>query len=573
MTETRQHPGQTGILAGALLCFALLYMPWGWLLHTGISVQEHAGWALAGLLCLLAACLPDIRLHRDWFLWCAGGLLTLPLLWMPEQADVWGALSRTGALWTGGLLFCWMAGRTVTERQSWLVFRLLALAGVVCALSVFLRVYWPAGFSVWQPLAGGGWVPGGALLPDLMATFLAVAVAAALHFWLFRARLLTLVLLAVLMYALTLCQSVPGLAGVSVVFVVMLLACARGLRRRFLLAGLVLAVAGVSAWYIQTGGKTSTAFLSLPASCLLLAPVTRACLALLMAHPLSGTGYGRFEGMLPDGLNLSGEMMAFYPHHVVSHPGNEMLYWAVEGGIVAVAGLLLFLFWGGRILVRLFRQAARVGGYGHAGSDALSGLVCALPVILFALCGTPWYQSPLHFLLSVMLPGMAVARLATSVRVEVCEPGVVTTMYVRILMFVAGAALMWFAVTSTLVAVTLQQARQSSGHDITALEHTVRLNPWYMKDSVHFARTVHRLQEYAQTGDSAILAGTEPFFRDYLIRHPDPNVYSMYITVLDKQGKSDEAERVWEEGMRRVPWDRRFIPDEPTGSITQDENH
>ncbi|MCT4737218.1 Wzy polymerase domain-containing protein [Raoultella ornithinolytica] len=551
--------------AGALLCLALLYMPWGWILHSGTAVAEHAGWALVGILLLFAACQETVRLYRAWPLWAGGILLTLPLMWMPAQADTWAALTRAGALWIGGLLLVWVAGRTVTEQQTRRVFRLLVLIGAVCASGVYLRVYWPAGIERWQALTGGGWV----LQPDLMASFLAVAVAAALQYWLFRARLLTLVWLAGLMYALILCRSWPGLAGVVLVFMVMMLVCARGLRRRLLTAGLVLAVTGAGAWYVQTGGRTDVAFLTLPASWLLLVPVARACLALLMAHPLTGTGYGRFEGALPDGLNLAGEMATYHPHYVVSHPGNELLYWAVEGGIVAIVGLLLVLYGGVRTMVLLCRQAARVGGYGHAGSDALSGLVCALPVLLFSLCGTPWYQSPLHFLLSVLLPGMAIARLADSVPVKVCEPGGATSVLLCTLMLAVGAWLMWFAMTGTLVASGLQQARQSSGRDITALELAAGFNPWYMTDPVNFARTEHQLQQAGQTGNAAVLAGTEPFFRDYLIRHPDPNVYSMYITVLDKQGKYGDARRVYAQGQRRVPWDARFTVDEAISGSPQ----
>lgn len=569
MTETRQYHGQAGIMTGVLLCLALLYLPWGWLLHTGISVPEHAGWALAGLLMLLAACLQDVRLYRAWPLWAGGILLTLPLLWMPAGADTWAALTRTGALWTGVLLLCWMAARTVTEWQMTLLLRMVVLVGVVCALSVFLRVYWPAGFQRWHPLAGGGWAPGGALQPDLMATFLAVAVSAALHFWLFRARLVTLALLAGLMFALTLCRSMPGIIGVSAVFVVMLFACARSLRGRFLVAGGVLVVAAAGAWYAQTGGRTDVAYLTLPVSWLLWAPVARACLALLMAHPLTGVGYGRFEGALPDGLNLSGGMAAFHPHYVVSHPGNELLYWSVEGGIVAIAGLLLLLFWAGRVLARLWRQAGLVGGYGLVGSDALSGLLCALPVLLFTLGGTPWYQSPLHFLLSMLLLGGAIARVSGGSPVSVCALRGGAAVLPRILMVAVGAGLVWFAVTGTLVVAGLQQARQSSGRDITALERAVRFNPWYMTDPVHFALTVHQLQQFVQTGNVAVLAGTEPFFRDYLTRHPDPNVYGMYITVLDKQGKSDDAERVYQQGQHRVPWDARFTPDAVVSGSSQ----
>lgn len=561
MRDQCYFTGKTSAVA-SLLLIVLLYFPWGKVLHTGIAVPEHLGWGLFGLsFLLMALCFPRV-IYRSGLLMAGGLLLTLPLLWMSASADIWLATTRVAALWGGGLLLCWLGGRDVTRSEAYLLARLVMFSGVLFALTVLFRHAAPAVFLHWLPVAGGGWATGGYLQPDLMALWLAVSVVATLHLWLFRPGVWLALVMVALMVALTFSLRLSGLLCVAAVGMLMLLAAARGLRRRLLGGILLLLLAGGGAWLVMTRVLHQEAIFAWPTGWVALPQMLRACLALLLSHPLAGIGYGQFTGSLPDGMQLAGLSAQWHPQFIATHPGSEPLYWVTEGGAPALIGVLLLLAWCVHLMALLWCQSRRVGGYGQTGSEGQGLLFCALPLLIATLvAGTPWYQSPLHYLLFLVLTGTAMSWLSKPK--SVWQPSRPLALLSRGLLLFAGLAVLWFTLTGTRVALALQAAHQTNAKEVSALVDAQRMNPLYLPDDVHFALAVHQLQQFSQTGDKALLAGTEVFFNDYLTRHPDPNVYSMYITVLDKLGKSNDAERVYEDGQRRVPWDHRFAPDVP----------
>lgn len=547
--------GRAGIILGAVLCVLLLYFPWGAVLQTGIAVPEYAGWGLFGVWLLVMTVGSPLVFHRSPLLLLAVLLLSLPLWWTAAQGDLWHAVMRVLALWGGTLVLLWLGARPLPASQAFLTAQTVVAVGVVCALSVLVRLFLPALHAAWLPLAGGGWATGGFLQPDLMALFLATAIAAGLQLWLVKKTPLMLPLLVVLSLALTLCQSLVADAGVLMMVLVTLVVCARGLRR-WLLGGVFAIVAGaLVAWLLM--GPLHLPVVR-PMAWTMMAAIFRGCLVLIAHHPLLGTGYGSFEGQLPAGMAMAG-LAGIHPHYTVTHPGNELLLWVTEGGMVAAVGLLLLLGWGAKLAFDVLRQARRVGGYGHEGSDGLGWLLCALPLALSCLVGSPWYQSPLHYLLFLVFTGVALARLTGPAREY--HPGRGVSCGLKAAMAVAGVAALWFTLSGVGVAVGVQNARQSMARDVQGLVLARQVNPWYLPDEVGFALTVNQLQQFNQTRDLTLLPPAEAFLRGYLQRHPDPNVYSMLITLLDKQGRSAEAEAVYQEGQRRVPWDKRFAPD------------
>lgn len=106
------------IFTGMLVCLLYLYFPWGQLLHASPSVTVYTGWALAGLALLLIAFGRRLSLRSSLQVFAGIVLLTLPVLWMPEQADHWRVLCRVMAMLAGALLLARMAGTGLRPGQA-----------------------------------------------------------------------------------------------------------------------------------------------------------------------------------------------------------------------------------------------------------------------------------------------------------------------------------------------------------------------------------------------------------------------------------------------------------------------
>ncbi|MFS4436566.1 O-antigen ligase family protein, partial [Citrobacter farmeri] len=108
---------------------------------------------------------------------------------------------------------------------------------------------------------------------------------------------------------------------------------------------------------------------------------------LILTHPVMGSGYGSFE-------SLFGQLAQLTPPGLeadtMQYPHNELLYAWVEGGMIAVVGILLMV---AGILKRLWGK----GGAKYAGVALL------LPVAIHTNLEYPLYQSATHGLTLIML--------------------------------------------------------------------------------------------------------------------------------------------------------------------------
>nr|WP_285817583.1 Wzy polymerase domain-containing protein [Echinimonas agarilytica] len=113
---------------------------------------------------------------------------------------------------------------------------------------------------------------------------------------------------------------------------------------------------------------------------------------MFLEHWLFGIGYGNFEVAY---LNFQAELYqqnGDYGLSKLSHPHNEILFWAVEGGILPCVGILSFAIF---VIWRLCVLGAR-GAY-------LAALM--LPLVLHSLTEYPFYASAFHWLLLCSLLG------------------------------------------------------------------------------------------------------------------------------------------------------------------------
>lgn len=114
---------------------------------------------------------------------------------------------------------------------------------------------------------------------------------------------------------------------------------------------------------------------------------------LLAQHPFTGWGYGSFESVFLHNYMADKLLNPAMPQieYNLDHPHNELLYWAVEGGILPVIGLLVM---GAAVIWRVA---------GQSWSHGLALLALVVPITLHTQVEYPLYHSIAHWIFLLML--------------------------------------------------------------------------------------------------------------------------------------------------------------------------
>ena len=114
---------------------------------------------------------------------------------------------------------------------------------------------------------------------------------------------------------------------------------------------------------------------------------------MFIEKPFTGYGYGRFEAEYILYTARQHQLNTNYPAGIqdTAHPGNEVLFWGVEGGIIPVLGIILAAI---LILYRIYstRKGTRL---------AILGLL--MPIALHAQLENPFSQSAIHWITFIIL--------------------------------------------------------------------------------------------------------------------------------------------------------------------------
>ncbi|WP_115719122.1 PglL family O-oligosaccharyltransferase [Gallaecimonas mangrovi] len=116
-------------------------------------------------------------------------------------------------------------------------------------------------------------------------------------------------------------------------------------------------------------------------------------------HWLTGVGLGNFEHAFAEQRALTFYQTGVLSLKNVSHPHNELLFWADEGGIFPVLGILFFCFY-------FFYRIKSIG------CDMFAYLAMLLPMILHCLTEYPFYHSALHWFAFLLLLYLAEAKMS-----------------------------------------------------------------------------------------------------------------------------------------------------------------
>ncbi|BEM45272.1 membrane protein [Serratia marcescens] len=512
--------------------------------------QNILAWSIMALTTLIVTftvCLGRARLSLTptaRLLLLGIAVLALPLLYTrPEWRE--DALWRCAGLLGGWLFYVACLQLRLTARQRNLLLYGLLFAVSVQALLAALQLFAPT--LAWVS-PNGSRVYGVFQQPNVLGSFIATGLALAL--WLLLAPLSTstrrqlplLALLTAFSALLVLIQSRAAWLGGALAAALLLWRFAHQSPAASRWAGgaLLLGVA-LGLMGLFTGQQALIAREGSNYSRLTMLQDT---LSMILAKPLLGWGYGGFE------YSFAHFRLQAMPWRevleVAGHPHNEILLWWVEGGLPALAGIVLVFIAGALLLKRAWQRdreqpaGARVGLF-----------LVLLPMLVHTQLEYPFYLSAPHWLAFLLLLALLDGQTGAPRPLPFAK-----ALSLPVAMAAIGVLVM--AVFAWQGRMALTQSERTMLATIDSIEQMPAPAAWIYRERKTFDEQSHSLLVYNQTRDDALLTGYRQWADAYLQRRIDANVYATLIMILRYQGAQAEANARQREAAFLFSQDMRF---------------
>lgn len=513
------------------------------------------GWIFASLMIGMGLWQVTLRQHITFSplqaaLWFGALLLLLPMAYSGFELKDY-AIPRLLGLFAGLLFLFGLYQWRLTRQQRDSLLYLILVAIAIEALFGLVQFYL---------LTPGNWIgydthvnrPYGIFQqPNVMASFMATGMALAI--WLelrsddsrvlmglrYGVIFSTVLLLVVL-------QSRVGQLG-GFLALLMLLPQLRQQRKIRLILGLVFLgiILGLLSQYLMAGVKRGLEIYQSGGMRSIYWPYA---LKLVSEQLWTGWGYGSFESVF---LHHYMADKAMNPAMVqieynLDHPHNEFLYWAVEGGLAPMLGMLIM---GGALLWRLSCAL---------GKNAMAMLALVTPVLLHSQTEYPFY----HAIVSWWL----LLTLVYLIDVEVEEVNIATRSQTTWWEWVYRPwfLLRFMAVTIPLLVVPFMLTALHTAWVVTKYERggykepTLLLdivNPMAWLTRVEFDVNSVRLMVGLQTNNKAELEAYLEWGQAFVRHTPRANIYANMVVALNALGRTDEANTMRREALQLYPDD------------------
>ncbi len=516
------------------------------------NILAWSAMALTTLLVTASVCLGRARLSLTptaRLLLLGIAVLALPLLYTRAE---WreDALWRSAGLLGGWLFYVACLQLRLTTRQRDLLLYGLLFAVSVQALLAALQLFAPA--LAWVA-PNGHRVYGVFQQPNVLGSFIATGLALAL--WLLLAPLSTptrrrqlplLALLAAFSALLVLIQSRAAWLGGALAAALLLwrFARQRPAASRWAGGALLLGVAaGLTVLFTGLGLDSRAGLIGRELSNSARLTMLHDVGAMILAKPLLGWGYGGFEYSFAH-FRLQ-EMPWREVLEVAGHPHNEILLWWVEGGLPALAGIVIVLVAGALLLKRAWQRDREQPGGARVGL-----FLVLLPMLVHTQLEYPFYLSAPHwlaFLLLALLDGQTGEPRPLPFAKALSLP-----------VAMAAIGMLVMAIFAWQGRMALTQSERTMLASIDSIEQMPPPAAWIYRERKTFDEQSHALLVYNQTRDDALLTGYRQWANAYLQRRIDANVYATLIMILRYQGAQAEADARQREAAFLFARDARF---------------
>ena len=479
-------------------------------------------------------------------LWLGGMLLWLPMAYPGFELKDY-AIPRLLGLFAGLLflscLYQWRLDRSARDRLLYLLLGAIAIEALLGLVQFYL-------------LTPGNWIgydtqanrPYGIFQqPNVMASFMATGLSLAV--WLERrgqanAGLMGLrygVIVAASVLLVVLQSRVGQLGGLlSLLLLMPQLYRQRLLGRTLALVGLGIAL-GLLSLYGLSGAKRGLEIYQSGGMRSIYWPYAA---KLIAEAPWAGWGYGSFESvflqhyMADKALNPAMVQIEYN----LDHPHNEFLYWAVEGGIAPMLGMLLM---GGALLWRLSKAGWHQG---------LALLALLTPILLHTQTEYPFYHAialwwALLLLIHVVDAEVEEEGLAghANWREHVCRPWLL----LRFAAIAIPLIVVPFMLTALHTAWVVTKYERG-GYKQPALLLDI-VNPMAWLTRVEFDVNAVRLMVGLQSNNKGELEAYLDWGQGFVRHTPRANIYANMVIALNALGRREEADRLRAEALVLYP--------------------
>lgn len=266
--------------------------------------------------------------------------------------------------------------------------------------------------------------------------------------------------------------------------------------------------------------------------------------AMILAKPLLGWGYGGFEYSFAH-FRLQ-EMPWREVLEVAGHPHNEILLWWVEGGLPALAGIVIVLVAGALLLKRAWQRDREQPGGARVGL-----FLVLLPMLVHTQLEYPFYLSAPHWLAFLLLLALLDGQTGEPRPLPFAKA-------LSLPVAMAAIGMLVMAIFAWQGRMALTQSERTMLASIDSIEQMPPPAAWIYRERKTFDEQSHALLVYNQTRDDALLTGYRQWANAYLQRRIDANVYATLIMILRYQGAQAEADARQREAAFLFARDARF---------------
>ncbi len=257
-------------------------------------------------------------------------------------------------------------------------------------------------------------------------------------------------------------------------------------------------------------------------------------LDLIKQKPLFGHGIGSFKKV------WQFEKAVFYEKHpdanlieqYVTHPHNEFLFWAVEGGVAAVIGMLLVIT--GILLSLKGQNRYRWGVF----------VAFLLPIILHTQVELPFYTSAVHWFLTLFLL-FVLMRINTNINTLKLSSSALAS--IRIF----SAALLMFGTTFLIHSMKANYELSNIKNNLWNAS-AAKVNPYFshLLDSVQM-KTIF-LYNHREGKKQDIPVYIE-WAENYLSREPSETMFIYLALAYQDMGNEEQMCRIMQQGAGIYP--------------------